>query len=331
MPYNLVIIDEVSMVNSELLYYCLSACSPDTKIILVGDQAQLPSIGVGRVLGDLLEYPTYNNYAFNKIYRQSEDSYIALHANVIRDGIMPFDVNDSVLHFGTDTHYIFKNDNTVIVQNIIDLYINYLNHGLSYEDICIIIPRKEKTVVSCKTVNTELMNLLLQDVSKSIVYNEKEFKLGCRVINKVNDYEKGILNGDQGTVTHIDDDSKNFVVTLDVTGEQIAFSRSEMENLELGYAITCHSSQGSQYKVCIIGMDFGSYTMLSSNLIYTAITRAKNKMWFISDPKAFIKGVNNVKENQRNTFLAEFLNQNIVKNNNINETLLDCDVEKIKY
>lgn len=331
LPYDLLIIDEVSMVNSELIYACVNACSRNTKIILVGDQAQLPSIGVGRVLGDLLENPNYNNYTLNKIYRQSDDSYIALHANVIRDGIMPFDLNSSELHFGTDTHYIFKRDNQLIVQNIIDLYLKYLQYGLAYEDISIIIPRKENTMVSCKTINNQLMNILLKDVKQSVMYNEKEFKLGCRVINKVNDYEKGILNGDQGTVTYIADDNKSFVVTLDVTGEDISFLRSEMDNLELGYAITCHSSQGSQYKVCIIGMDFGSYTMLSSNLIYTAITRAKNKMWFISDPKAFIKGVNNVKENQRNTFLAEFLKQNMVENNNINKTLLNCDVEKIKY
>ena len=92
-----------------------------------------------------------------------------------------------------------------------------------------------------------------------------------------------------------------------------------MDNLELGYAITCHSSQGSQYKVCIIGIDFGSYSMLSSNLIYTAITRAKNRMILISEPRAFIQAVNNVKENQRNTFFLDFLkNQSIDSDENIN-------------
>jgi exodeoxyribonuclease V alpha subunit len=318
LPYNLLIIDEVSMVNSELIYSCLSACSRDTKIILVGDQAQLPSIGVGRILGDLLEFPRYNNRALNKLYRQSEESYIALHANVIRDGIMPFDLNSSTLHFGSDTHYIFKSDNEIIVQNIIDLYLAYLNHGLSYEDICIIIPRKENTVVSCKTVNNQLMNLLLQNETTQVSYNDKEFKLGCRVINKVNDYNKGILNGDQGTVSEISEDGTKFVVTLDITGDKISFNRSEMDSLELGYAITCHSSQGSQYKVCIIGMDFGSFTMLSSNLIYTAITRAKDKMWFVSEPRAFIKGVNNVTENQRNTFLSLFLQEDLKKDKDKN-------------
>ena len=332
LPYNLLIIDEVSMVNSELINACIQACDYDTKIILVGDQAQLPSIGVGRILGDLLEYPKFNNRTLTKIYRQSQDSFIALHANIIRDGFMPFDIDASKLHFGTDTHYIFKTDNTIIVQTIIDLYMQYLNHGLSYEDICIIIPRKEKIVVSCKTVNNELMNLLLPDETQKICYNDKEFKLGCRVINKVNDYEKGILNGDQGTITFIDNEGKNFIVTLDITGEKIPFLRSEMDNLELGYAITCHSSQGSQYKVCIIGMDFGSYTMLSSNLIYTAITRAKGKMWFVSDPKAFIMGVKNVKENQRNTFFSQFLSDAISLNNTSNDNLLDnVEIEQVDF
>ena len=231
---------------------------------------------------------------------------------------MPFDLNSSTLHFGSDTHYIFKSDNEIIVQNIIDLYLAYFNHGLSYEDICIIIPRKENTVVSCKTVNNQLMNLLLQNETTQVSYNDKEFKLGCRVINKVNDYNKGILNGDQGTVSEISEDGTKFVVTLDITGDKISFNRSEMDSLELGYAITCHSSQGSQYKVCIIGMDFGSFTMLSSNLIYTAITRAKDKMWFVSEPRAFIKGVNNVTENQRNTFLSLFLQEDLKKDKDKN-------------
>ena len=319
LPYNLLIIDEVSMVNSELIYACLKACSPQTKILLVGDQAQLPSIGLGRVLGDLLEEPVFNNRTLNKIYRQSETSFIAEHANIIRDGIMPFDINKSFLKFGKDTYYIFKNDKDIIVNEIIQTYTKFLSQGLSYEEISIIIPRKENTTVSCKTVNVELMNILLPSDTPSVVYNEKEFKLGCRVINKVNDYEKGILNGDQGTVTYISEDRKKFVVTLDVTEDQIEFNRSEMDNLELGYAITCHSSQGSQYKVCIIGIDFGSYSMLSSNLIYTAITRAKNRMILISEPRAFIQAVNNVKENQRNTFFLDFLkNQSIDSDENIN-------------
>ena len=326
LPYDILIIDEVSMVNSELLNACISACGTNTKIILVGDQAQLPSIGVGRVLGDLLEFPKYNNRNLNKIYRQSEESYLALHANVIRDGIMPFDLNESIAHFGTDTHYIFKRDRELIVQNIIELYITYLNHGMAFEDISIIIPRKENSIVSCRTINEKIMHLLLPEESQKVCWNEKEFKLGSRIINKVNDYKKGILNGDQGTITYISEDEKKFVVTLDITGEQIDFSRSELDNLELGYAITCHSSQGSQYKVCIIGLDFGSYSMLSSNLIYTAITRAKTKMWFISDPLAFTKGVLNVAENHRNTFLSLFLDKGILNNSEVIEEELKEEI-----
>ena len=333
---DLLIIDEVSMVNSSLLNICLQACKNGTKVVLVGDRAQLPSIGVGKALGDLLDYPVFNVHMLSKIYRQSEDSFIALHANVIRDGILPFDINQSILTFGKDAKYWFKNDSEDILQAILKIYIGYIQRGISFEDISIIIPRKEKTTISCRNVNEKIMALLLQNENRKIVCgDQKEFKVGCRVLNKVNDYDKGILNGDTGTVVDImlKKNSYQVFVKFDDYEDLKTFTPAEMNNLELGYAITCHSSQGSQYKICIVALDFGSYSLLSSNLIYTAITRAKDNLIVIAEPRAFSKAVTNVTENNRNTFLSELLNnqlqinekeniqvqQNEIINNNLDE------------
>lgn len=312
----LLIIDEVSMVNSSLLNMCLKACPDGTKIVLVGDKAQLPSIGVGRVLGDLLEYPVFNVHMLSKIYRQSEDSFISLHANIIRDGILPFDINKSMLSFGKDSKYIFKSESEDILNAILKIYIGFINRGVSFEDIAIVIPRKENTTISCRKVNETIMGILLKDEIRKIQVMDKEFKVGCRVLNKVNDYKKSVLNGDTGTVTKIIYKTTNngssypsgAMIQFD-DGDEVEFTKAEMQNLELGYAITCHSSQGSQYKIGIIALDFGSYSMLSSNLIYTAITRAKDNLIVIAEPRAFSKAVTNVTENERKTFLSCFLQQ----------------------
>ena len=312
----LLIIDEVSMVNSSLLNMCLKACPNETKIVLVGDKAQLPSIGVGRVLGDLLEYPIFNVHMLSKIYRQSDDSFISLHANIIRDGILPFDINKSMLSFGKDSKYIFKSESEDILNAILKIYIGFINRGVSFEDIAIVIPRKENTTISCRKVNETIMGILLKDEYEKIQIGDKEFKVGCRVLNKVNDYKKSVLNGDTGTVTKIIYKTTNngnsypsgAIIQFD-DGDAVEFTKAEMQNLELGYAITCHSSQGSQYKIGIIALDFGSYSMLSSNLIYTAITRAKDNLIVIAEPRAFSKAVTNVTENERKTFLSCFLQQ----------------------
>lgn len=320
----LLIIDEVSMVNSSLLNMCLKACPDGTKIVLVGDKAQLPSIGVGRVLGDLLEYSVFNVHMLSKIYRQSDDSFISLHANIIRDGILPFDINKSMLSFGKDSKYIFKSESEDILNAILKIYIGFINRGVSFEDIAIVIPRKENTTISCRKVNETIMGILLKDECEKIQIGDKEFKVGCRVLNKVNDYKKSVLNGDTGTVTKIiykitnngNSYPSGAIIQFD-DGDAVEFTKAEMQNLELGYAITCHSSQGSQYKIGIIALDFGSYSMLSSNLIYTAITRAKDNLIVIAEPRAFSKAVTNVTENERKTFLSCFLQQ-LQENPNMN-------------
>lgn len=306
LPYDLLILDECSMNNVYLFYAILKASNPNMKIILSGDYAQLPSIGVGSVFSDLIKYPYFNNHNLTKIYRQSEESFIVEHANVIREGIMPFDIEKGTMMFGTDTLYMFRNASEQVRDSAVALFLKFLE-TTDIQDIAIVCPRKDQVCVSCKSMNVLIQNALLPKAD-NIEYNDKEFRIGCRVINKKNDYDKGILNGDLGTVIKINDKKSNFSVQFD-EGNVVDFIRSDMKNLELGYALSVHSSQGSQYKICIVAMDMTSYTLLSSNMVYTAMTRAIDKLIVISQPNAFFKAVRNVEENNRNTYLKLMLEQ----------------------
>lgn len=304
LPYNLIILDECSMNNVYLFYSILKAVKNNTKIILSGDYAQLPSIGVGSVFSDLVKYPYFNNHNLTKIYRQSDDSYIVEHANVIREGIMPFDIEKGTMPFGKDTLYLFRNTSEQIRDQAINLFLKFIENT-DIKDISIVCPRKDTVCVSCESMNNIIQENLLPD-EPFIELGNKKFKKGCRVINKKNDYKKGVLNGDLGTVIEINDKGSHFKVLFD-EGNVVDFIRSEMNNLELGYAISVHSSQGSQYNVCIVAMDMSSYTLLSSNMIYTAMTRAIKTLVVVSQPSSFCKAVQNVEENNRNTYLKLFL------------------------
>lgn len=327
LPYDLIIVDECSMNNVYLLNSLLKAVSPQSKIVFCGDIAQLPSIGVGSVFTDLVQHPIFNNHSFTKVYRQSEESFINTHANLIREGILPFDITSGNMKFGEDTLYLFRKESEDVRDTAVALYLEFLNKGYDISDVGIICPRKNNCCVSCDSLNNIIQNRLLGHEHQQVVLNkinkkekidendedaneeniQKVFKLGARIINKKNDYRKGILNGDMGTVVDINEKGTSFNVLFD-NGNFVNFMRAEMITLELGYAISVHSSQGSQYKACIVAMDMSSYTLLSSNLIYTAITRAIDIMIVCSQPTAFVRAVTNTAENHRNTYLKNFLN-----------------------
>lgn len=318
LPYDLIIVDECSMNNIYLLHSLLKAVSKTAKIIFCGDIAQLPSIGTGSVFTDLVQNPIFNNHSFTKVYRQSEESFINTHANLIREGIMPFDIESGNMKFGEDTMYLFRNESEDVRNTAISLYLEFLNRGYDITDVGIICPRKNNCCVSCSSLNNIIQNHLLGNEPQQVVLGkaadseneedseQKIFKLGARIINKKNDYKKGILNGDTGTVVSINPKGTAFSVKFD-NDNLVEFTRSEMATLELGYAISVHSAQGSQYKACIVALDMSSYTLLSSNLIYTAITRAINTMIVCSQPSAFSRAVTNTKENFRNTYLKGML------------------------
>jgi RecD/TraA family predicted helicase len=317
LPYDLLILDECSMNNIYLFNSILKAVKNNTKIVMAGDFCQLASIGVGSVFADLVKNPVFNNHSLTQVYRQSETSYINEHANIVREGIIPFDITKGIMPFGSDIIYVFRNKSEEIANTAVNLYLQYLQ-DTNIEDITIVVPRKDTVCVSCEKINNMIQNRLLKDEKRFITYQDKVFKVGARIINKKNDYDKGILNGELGCVIFAIDNK--IIVKFD-EGNIVEFKNSELNNIELGYAISVHSSQGSQYKKTIVAMDMSSYTLLTSNMIYTAMTRASEQLIVVSQPSAFKKSVTNVQEHYRNTFLKYFLSK--VDVDKINMTIKD--------
>jgi hypothetical protein len=309
LPYDLLIIDECSMNNIWLFYSLLKAVGEKTKVIFCGDFAQVPSIGVGAVFTDLINTNIFNNHILTKVYRQSEEAYIVEHANIVREGVMPFDITTGNMPFGQDTIYFFRKDSEDIHTLVVSIFLKFLKEGTSVEDISIVVPRKDTVLISCEQINNAIQDELFDENVISISNNTKTFKKGARIINKKNDYQKGVLNGDMGTIVKINSEQKKFTVSFDDNNKEVEFSSGEMNNIELGYALTVHSAQGSQYKVCIVALDMSSYTLLSANMIYTAMTRAVDKLIVVSQPSAFIKSVTNMKEHNRQTWLKNLLTE----------------------
>ena len=305
---DLIIVDEASMINSSIFLSLLKAIECGTKLFLVFDDAQLPPIGCGNIATDLLE-SHFSVNRLTKVHRQAEASGILKDANIIRTGKNPISEFQSNLTSGElkDMYYMFRNDRNDIFDLTIKYYMKSLEK-LSIDDICICVPRKANSLISTFEFNNKIQELLLGQEKLSIKRGKQEFKLGTKVIQKVNNYEKGVVNGEVGYIKFINIEDKTFKVKFN--DKFILYSFKEIEELELAYALTIHSCQGSQYNTVLIPLAMDSYILLSKELIYTAITRASKRCLMIAEPKAFDLGCKR-KASKRNTWLQLLLNNKL--------------------
>lgn len=332
MSYDIIIIDECSMINVGLFLCLLRAVKSGAKVILVFDDAQLPAIGAGSVAKDLLT----SNFCIKKltkIHRQAAKSGIKIDANKIRKQIDVFlqngdydsagELPEHVVHGERkDMHYYcLRNAEGVHYQTIM-LYEELINGGgvggeapIAAEDISIIVPMKSKMINCTDTFNQEIQEILLKNECKQLKYGSYQdkdrtprvFKLGCRVIRRKNDYKLNVFNGEQGTIIDISDDEKGFTVKFD-DGKIVVFKYRELEYFDLAYALTVHSMQGSENKIIIFVMDTRHTLMLDSTLFYTAITRAKDMNFVIFQTNAYITAHTEDKVCRRQTFLPLLIN-----------------------
>ncbi len=313
---HIIIIDESSMINTSLFYALLRALPNKCKVIIVGDHLQLPPIGSGNVFSDLLNKKNdkFINVQLTNIYRQALESGIVVDANNIRDGVMPFGGVHSQVISGDkkDMRYIFKENPQDIQNLLVAVYLGYIERGLSVDDISIVVPRKDTVVNSCKHINKIILNSLIPSTSSNTLkIGDSEFRVGCRVINTINMYaiediyeeEVDAFNGETGKVVSINSTPSDKIVRVDFGDKIIDFKNKDIFNLELGYCLTVHKKQGDQNKVIIVGVDKTHTIMLSSNLLYTAITRAEKQCCLIGQLDAFTYGVRKKLEYKRITFL----------------------------
>ena len=304
LPYDVIILDEASMVNIPLFKALLSAVQLGSKVILCGDDGQLPPIGYGNLFHDLLEYNQFHSFKLQQIHRQAAKSGIITDAAKIRNNENPLSKPATKVVTGElqDMTYMFR-DNREGMRNLaVKLFLKAIEQD-GVENTIIITPCKQDRINSTFEINKIIQDKLFPSPKKSIKIGVKEFRVGDRIIQTVNDYEINVMNGETGYVADIVDNN-TIMVRFDNKSEMM-YTRDNCANIELAYALTIHKTQGSGYKNVICIIDNTHYKLLDSCLLYTGLTRAIKKCLLIAEPSAFRQCIRN-KASDRNTWLKKF-------------------------
>ena len=302
---DVIILDEVSMVDIVLMYHFLNAVPDGCRLVLVGDTDQLPAVGPGSVLKDIIRSEIIPAIRLNEIFRQAHTSMIIQNAHTINAGRLP-DIN----HHYSDFEFYELDDDNLITQKILDLCTNKLpNEGFDIlRDVQILSPMHRFTC------GVENLNTLLQATlnpkkeQPEIKSGSQIFRVGDKVMHIRNNYQKNVFNGDIGFISAIGNEKVN----VDFLDHIVPYEKNELNELTLAYASSVHKSQGSEYKIVIIPLSTSHYIMLQRNLLYTAITRAKEKVIIIGSKKALTTAVQSNRTQKRFTLLAERLAQKLI-------------------
>lgn len=313
-----IIVDEVSMVDVNLMYSLVKALRLGTKVILVGDKDQLPSVGAGNVLADLLSCGYISVAELTKIYRQENNSLIIDNAHLINEGKMPIIDNSS-----DDFFFESKLTPSDMAQSILELVTSRIPKHFNVESgkIQVLAPMKVG-VCGVENLNQKLQeNINPPSMKKSeIEVGSTTYRLGDKVMQISNNYSMewqkynngiledgaGVFNGDIGVVVAVDRNAREIVVAFE-DGRNCTYLSSDLNQLVLSYAITIHKSQGSEFDYVVIPIVSGSPYILTRNLIYTAVTRAKKMVVLVGDKDSLKKMVKNNYTAKRNSMLAKFI------------------------
>ena len=295
---DVIIIDEMSMTDIFLMSRFLEAVPFGCRLVMVGDSNQLPSVGPGAVLSDMLRSRIIPAIALTDVFRQAEDSSIAKNAQDINYGRLP--------KFN-DTDFVFKeiNDPSAITAEIVRMCKEvFPSQGFSpYTDIQVLSPmhRTECGVTRLNSLLQKALNPTAANKDETSI-GKQVFRCGDKVMQLRNNYIKGVFNGDIGFITQAD--GERIVVSF---GEHTAvtYEKNDIGELTLAYAISVHKSQGSEYPIVILPMVRAHYIMLQRNLLYTAVTRAKKAVIIIGERAAFNTALMNDRERKRYTLLTE--------------------------
>ncbi|WP_270743172.1 ATP-dependent RecD-like DNA helicase [Streptococcus constellatus] len=299
-----IIVDEFSMVDTWLANQLLSNISSNSKLLIVGDADQLPSVSPGQVLADLLKIPLLPQTKLEKIYRQGEDSTIVTLASQIQKGVLPPDFTEKK----ADRSY-FEARSEHIPQMIERIVEAAIRSGIPAQGVQVLAPMY-RGQAGIDHINKLMQDLINPAEKEQLVFEatDGQYRQGDRVIHLVNDAESNVFNGDLGYITDLlpakYTDSKQDELTINFDGNEIIYQRSEWYKIRLAYAMSIHKSQGSEFPVVILPITSSSHRMLQRNLIYTAITRAKSKLILLGEKSAFAFAVQNT-GTTRKTYLKE--------------------------
>lgn len=316
---DVVIVDEVSMVDIVLMYSLLKAIKPGTRLILVGDSDQLPSVGAGNVLKDIIDSEVVNVVRLNEIFRQAQESMIVVNAHRINQGL-PLNLNVK----GKDFFFIKKDNNEEILEEIVGLVSQRLPKFYNLDklqDIQVLAPMR-KGDLGVTNLNIELQKYLNKEEKFKVeeTLQKRTFRVGDKVMQIKNNYTKkwenedksesgeGIYNGDIGYIYHIDKENKTIYVLFDKT-KIVAYEYSELDELDHSFCTTIHKSQGSEFPAIVIPVTWAPPMLLNRNLLYTAVTRAKKLVVLVGDVKYLEFMIKNNRTNDRHSNLCRKLNR----------------------
>ncbi|GAA5349469.1 SF1B family DNA helicase RecD2 [Streptococcus uberis] len=300
---DLIIIDEFSMVDTWLANQLLSSLPSSTQVIIVGDSDQLPSVGPGQVLADLLKVPSIPKIALQKIFRQSEDSTIVDLANQMRLGHLPSDFKEKK----ADRSF-FEAYAQHIPTMVTKIVTSAINSGIPKEEIQILAPMYKGQA------GINHLNQLMQDLlnplgdGQEFLFNDLHLRKGDKILHLVNDAQLNVFNGDIGYISDLIPakytESKQDEIIMDFDGTEVTYPRNEWLKITLAYVMSIHKSQGSEFQVVILPITHQGGRLLQRNLIYTAVTRSKSKLILLGEYSAFHYAIQK-EGDKRQTYLVQ--------------------------
>ncbi|HEX2686217.1 MAG TPA: ATP-dependent RecD-like DNA helicase [Kofleriaceae bacterium] len=304
---DLVVVDEASMVDAQLFSALIAAVRPAAQLVLVGDIDQLPSVGAGSVLSDVIDSDAATVIRLTEIFRQAQASKIVVSAHAINRGEVPvLDAPGGPGAAMADFYFFARDDPEAARATIVELVAERIPKGFGFEavtDIQVLAPMHRGEL------GTSALNRALQDRlnpaagAPELTRGERVFRRGDKVMQLRNDYDKSVFNGDIGVISAID--REEGVLRVEFDGRAVSYERAELDQLVHAYAVSIHKSQGSEYPAVVIPLVTQHYMMLQRSLLYTAVTRGKKLVVIVGSKRAVALAVRNADARRRYTWLAE--------------------------
>ena len=291
------------MIDTVIMYHLLKAIPPEATFILVGDVNQLPSVGAGNILKDIIESGLAPVVKLNEIFRQAGKSRIIVNAHRINKGMMPYLASQD----GKNDFYFIEQENP---EKAIDIILRLVKERVPgsfgfdpVNDIQVLSPM-HRGVAGAGNLNLKLQEAL-NPSGVGIVRGNRNFRINDKVMQIRNNYDKKVFNGDIGKIVRVSAENQEVIISFD--GRSITYDFNDLDEIVLAYAISVHKSQGSEYPVVIIPVLTQHYILLQRNLIYTAVTRGRKLVVIVGTKKAMAIAVKNDKTRMRYTYLKERL------------------------
>lgn len=299
---DVLILDECSMIDVMLMYNLLKAVPEHMTLILVGDTDQLPSVGAGNVLKDIIDSGSISVVRLTRIFRQAQGSRIIMNAHRINKG-------ESIdMRGGKDSDFFFASEETN--EGIVERLVKYCTANLpryyqadALRDIQVLTPM-QRGIVGAANLNQVLQEAMNPD-GPALRRGGTNYRIRDKVMQIRNDYDKEVFNGDIGNIVKVDLEERE--LTVDFDGREVIYDVTELDELVLAYATTIHKAQGSEYPIVVMPFSMSHFVMLQRNLLYTGVTRAKKVLVLIGEKKAVFYAIKNEKTTRRNTKLAQRL------------------------